>query len=78
MNDLPKTAHELAAFWSWTETFIGFTLSGGRVVWEDAEYTPRSDRVKIARIVPVGHKLRVIKRYIDPNTSITLVPGVAK
>jgi hypothetical protein len=66
-------AHELAADQSWADEYAGFRVKGGTVIWEDAEYTPSSNRVKIARLLPVGDKLRVMTRYVDPETRVILV-----
>lgn len=72
-----KTAHDLAADWTWMDDHEAFRIGSGKVEWEQAAYPTRTReygrRVKVSRLIPLTSKVRVITRYVAPATEVVLV-----
>lgn len=72
-NDLVRTIHDLAADWSWKETYQGFRFFNGRVIWESAQYG-NGINVRISRLEVTENGIRQINAYEDPNTLVIMIP----
>jgi len=60
-----------------------FKLKGGRVVWESISYRPNVDKCYISRVVESGGKrwfmgLKMLDRYIDPDTEVIIIENESK
>lgn len=66
-----QTVGDLAADWTWQESYSGFTLAAGTPVWEHARFSRTMKTVVLERIVPLlGGIVHVERRYVKPETPV--------
>jgi len=71
-DEAEHTAHDLAADHWWIDANYLAQVVGGRVRWEHVEYHNGGYRVCVWRL-DTKKGLRVIKRYINPETKMRLI-----